>query len=101
MIVPAGGEQVEDALVVDAVVDARPLPPRRHEPDPPQRREMLRRPARVEPELGLQRADRALAVAQQLEDPHPRRVAEHPKEVRLHLVHRPRVVRHLSNSYMI
>ena len=52
--VAARREQVEDALVVDAVVHARPLTPRLHEPDPAQRSEMLRRSARVEPELRLQ-----------------------------------------------
>ena len=94
MMLAAGGEQVEDPLVVDAVVDARALAPRLDEADPPQRREVLRRPARVEPELGLQRADRALALPEQLQDPHPRRMPEHPEEVRLDLVNLARVMRH-------
>ena len=81
-------QQIEDPLVVDAVVDARPLAARLDEADPPQRRQMLRRAARVETELSLQRADRTLAVAQQLEDPHPRRMPQHTEQTRLHLMNR-------------
>ena len=90
-------KQVEDALVVDAVVNARPFTPRLHEPDPPQRGEMLRRPARVELELALERADRSLSFAQHLEDPDARGMTEHAEEIRLHLMHGARVVRHLKN----
>ena len=81
MIVAAHVEQVEDALVVDAVVDARAFAARLDETDPPQCGQVLRGAAGVELELCLQRADRALAVAQQLEDPDARRVAEHPEEL--------------------
>jgi hypothetical protein len=40
-------------------------------------------PAGVELQLGLELADAPLAVAQQLQDPHPRGVAEHAEELRL------------------
>ena len=59
-----------------AVEDARAFLARLDEADPPQRREMLRRPAGVEVERILESADGVLAVLQQLEDPHPRRVPE-------------------------
>ena len=63
-------------------------------PKGPLGRQMLRRAARVEIQLRLQLPDRVLAVAQQFENAHPRRMAEHPKQVRLHLVQGRRVVRH-------
>ena len=56
--------------------------------------------ARVEPERRLQRPDRALAVAEQLEDPHPRRVPEHAEEPGLHLVDGTHVVRHARIIHM-
>ena len=58
------------------------------------RGEVLRRAARVEPQFLLERADRPFPVAQQLEDANARGMAEHTKEVCLHLVDRPTAVRH-------
>jgi hypothetical protein len=84
----------EDALVRDAVVDARAFAARFDEPDAPERGEVLRRAPGVELELGLERSDRALAVAQELEDADACGVPEHAEEVRLDLVDRTRVVRH-------
>ncbi len=81
------GEQIEHAAVVDAVVDARALAPRLDHTDPAKGAQVLRGAARVELELGLQPADRPLAVAQQLEDADARWMAEHPEERRLDLVH--------------
>ena len=91
-----GREQVEDALVVDAVVDARAVAPRFDETDPPEGREVLGRSSRVEPELGLEGADAPLSVPQQLEDPHSRRVTEHPEKRRLDLVGTSGRERHLQ-----
>ena len=66
--------------LVRPVEDARALAPRGDQADPTQRGQVLRRRAGVEPELGLKRADRALAVAQQLQDPHARRMTEDAEE---------------------
>ena len=55
---------------------------------------MLRRAARVEVERFLQRADRVLAVAKELQNPHPRRVPERAKECRLGNVERSGCERH-------
>ena len=49
---------------------------------------MLRRAAGVNLKGGLERTDRALTVAQELEDANAHRVAEHPKEVGLDAVNR-------------
>ena len=85
-------EQLEHDRIVDAVVDARALAPRLDQPDPAQRREMLRRAPRVQLELRLQRPDRLLPVMKQLENPHSRRVPQHPEHGRLRLVDRTRAV---------
>src|SRR4051812_16319251 len=79
-------EQLEHALVVDAVEDARALPARLDDPEAPQRGEVLGGRARVEPELGLERADGTFALPQQLEDPDADRMAKDAKEARLDLV---------------
>jgi hypothetical protein len=49
---------------------------------------MLRGPARVELERGLEITDRSLAVREELEDSDPDRMAEHPEQLRLTHVHR-------------
>jgi hypothetical protein len=92
---PSDRQQLEHLLVLDRVERARPLAPYGHQPDPAQRRQVLRRAARVEPELGLQLPDGMLAVTQQFENPHPRRMPEHPKDVRLHLVDRRSILGHI------
>ena len=56
-------EQIEHLLVRRAIEDARPVPARLDEPDATQRGQVLRRRAGLEPELRLERADRALADA--------------------------------------
>src|SRR5436305_9834184 len=56
---------------------------------------MLGGTARIERELLLQRADRALAVAEQLENPHPYRMPEHAEEACLHLMDGAPAGRHL------
>ena len=70
----------EDLRIGGPVVDARALLARLDETDPPQRRQMLRRAAGIEPERVLQGADGVLAVTEQLEDPDPRRMPERAKE---------------------
>ena len=60
---------------------------------------MLRGRPRLEPELGLERADRPLALAQQLDDPDARRMTEHPEQPGLHLVHGTHAARHGEQGY--
>ena len=55
---------------------------------------MLRRSPGIEAELILQRTDRALPISQQLKNPHPHRMPQHPKQTRLHLMDRTRPMRH-------
>src|SRR6188768_3063943 len=93
-------EEVEDLLVGGPIEDARPLAPRFDEPDTPQRRQVLRGRPGLEPELGLERPHRALAVAEQLDDPHPGRMPQHPEETGLHLVDGTHVVRHARIIHM-
>src|SRR5471030_1316733 len=92
--VAASREQVEDPLIIDTIKHGSSVATRLNEPDPPQCREMPRRTAGVKIEIPLQDPDRALTVAQQLKNPHPRRMTQHPKQRRLHLMHRAGIVRH-------
>ena len=55
---------------------------------------MLGRTAGVEPKLRLQRADRTLALTEQLEDANASRVTEDAEEAGFRLVQGPGVVRH-------
>jgi len=55
---------------------------------------MLRGPARVKPELLLQRANRALPVAEQLEDANARGMTENPKQSRFRHEDRSGSLRH-------
>ncbi len=99
--VPASLKQVEDPLIIDTVKDSSSVATRLNKPDPPQRREMPRRTAGVKIEIPLQDPDRALTVAQQLKNPHPRRMTQHPKQRCLHLMDRAGIVRHLATILQI
>src|SRR5450755_4739380 len=74
-------EQLERARVLDPIIDARALLAADHEALLAQYGQMLRRPTRVELERVLQTPDRALTVAQQLQQPDPRRVTQNSEEV--------------------
>src|SRR5436190_13550033 len=74
-------EQLERPAVLDAVVDARALAAALDEPLLAERRELLRRPARVELERLLQRSDRPFALTQELQDPYPHRVPQRAEEL--------------------
>src|SRR5450432_952835 len=89
-------KQVEDPLVIDTVKDRGAVATRLDQADPPQRREMPRRAAGVKVQVCLQHPHRAFAVTQQLKNPHPRRMTQHPKQRCLHLMHSAGVVRHLA-----
>ena len=94
-------KQVEDPLIIDTVKDSSSVATRLHQADPPQRRKMPRRTAGVKIEIPLQDPDRALTVTQQLKNPHPRRMTQHPKQRRLHLMHRAGIVRHPATILQI
>src|SRR6476619_5040772 len=85
---PGRLEQLECAGVAHPVVDARPLPARLEQSLPPHRRQVLGGAAGVDPQLGLQRADRQLPVPQQLQNAYPRWMTKGPEEVRLDSVDR-------------
>ena len=70
------------------VVHARPLAAALDEALLAEGGELLRGAARVEIQTPLQVADRALAVAQQLEQTDPRRVAERAEELGLERIDR-------------
>jgi hypothetical protein len=90
----AGIQQVVDLVVRGAVEDARPVAAGLDEPDATQRGEVLRRRPGLEPELDLERAHRALAFAQQLDDPHTGGMPEDAEQACLHLVDGTHAVRH-------
>ncbi len=84
---PGDLHQLEHARIADGVADGGPHLAILHDAVLPQRGQMLRRAARIEFQSGLQLAHRLLAVAQQLEDAHPGRMAQHPEEPGLHSVY--------------
>ncbi len=81
-------EQLEHARIADAVVDTRSRPSALHKALAPERAEVLRGSARIQPQRLLQVTDRPLTFAQQLQDAHPRGVAENAEEVALEHVDR-------------
>src|SRR4051794_35499403 len=76
-------EQLQRPLVLDAVVDARPLASALNQPLLAQQREVLRRCAGVELERRLQVAHRTLALTQELQQADPHGMPEHAEELRL------------------
>ena len=91
---PSGLEEVEHAVVRGPVEDARPLPAGLDDADPAKRGQVLRRRPLLQPEIRLQRADRLLALPQELDDPDAGGMPENTEQAGLHLVHGTDVVRH-------
>ena len=81
-------EQLERARVAHTVEDARSLPAALHQPLIAKRTQMLRRPARIEPELGLEVAHAPLTLPQKLQDPYPHRMTQDAEELALQDVDR-------------
>src|SRR5262245_6268187 len=92
-------QQLEDARVAHAVQDARADLAALVPALTAHRRQVLRRAAGVEPERGLQITDAALVLlAQELEDPNARGMAEEAEELGLEAVHRSVLVRLASHA---
>ena len=81
-------QQLGDAGVVDAVVDASARPTAVEQALLAQHGEVLGGAAGIQVELGLKVAHGALALAEELEDPDSHRVAENPEELGLYDVDR-------------
>jgi hypothetical protein len=90
----SGREQIEHSIVGDPVIDARPTSPSLHETDAAEGRKVLRRPTRVEAEIGLKRPHRPLSLSEKLQDPYAGRVSEHSEEIGFQLMDRANDGRH-------
>lgn len=77
-------EQLRYTWIPDAVVDAGADPPALQDTLLAQRGEVLRSPAGVEAQLGLQVSNGAFPVGQELEYPDPHGMAKDAEELGLH-----------------
>ena len=77
-------EQLDDERVLDGIEHRRSLAPRRHHARFPQDRELLRQMRQFNTDERLHLTDRSLALRQELQNTHTRRIRQRLEQLRLH-----------------